>query len=554
MKVVNGKTLAAMFVEGAHRLKANAARVDALNVFPVPDGDTGTNMNLTMSSGVKEIEHAGLSHAGAAAKTFSKGLLMGARGNSGVILSQLFRGFAKGVELEDELNGENTAKALQSGVDMAYQAVMKPVEGTILTVAKDAAKAAKKAASNSSGVEGVLNAAYEESQAALERTQDQLPALKEAGVVDSGGQGLVYIYQGMLAYLRGEERPEIDEGQVLESEENFDAAHQNLHDQLDPADIEYGYCTEFMVRLSEDSQPFDEHVFRRDIGRFGDSLLVVSDEDLVKVHIHAEHPGEAMTLAQKHGSLMNIKIENMREQHAALNHRENQEEQPAEAPVVPEGAYGIVTVSMGDGIKALFQSLGATQVIEGGQTMNPSTEDIVAAIEASTSETVFVFPNNSNIVMTAEQAAEVADKDVRVIPSKSVPQGMAALFVYDSTLAADELESTMNESLKEVRTGQVTWAVRDTSLNGREINEGDFMAMVEKDIAATSPSLETAVLEFLPQLISEDVEIVTVLAGADADSAVTEAIKTYIEENYRDVELEVHEGGQPIYPYIFAAE
>ena len=396
MTTLDGKRFAQMVLQGATHLANNAKTVDALNVFPVPDGDTGTNMNLSMTSGAKEVKNHVSDHIGKVAGALAKGLLMGARGNSGVILSQLFRGFAKAIEQKSEINSKEFAAALEAGVQTAYKAVMKPVEGTILTVAKDAAKRAVAVAKKEADIVVVMTEVLKEAKASLKRTPDLLPVLKEVGVVDSGGQGLVFVYEGFLAALKGEtiaETEALSMGQLVRTEH-----HRNVQSHLSADDIEFGYCTEFMVKFEQDKvakHPFREETFRQDLSRFGDSLLVIADDEVVKVHIHAEQPGEVLTYAQRYGSLINIKIENMREQHANIVHQEMQP--PKKQERIP---YGIVAVAMGDGIAELFKSIGAHAVIEGGQTMNPSTEDIVKAIEEVNAQTVFVLPNNKNIIFT----------------------------------------------------------------------------------------------------------------------------------------------------------
>src|SRR5690606_25153818 len=384
-----------MVLTGAHHLTNNAKKIDALNVFPVPDGDTGTNMNLSMTSGANEVKKNKSENISEVAAAFSKGLLMGARGNSGVILSQIFRGFAKGMEKKASLTTDDLAIAFDAGVQTAYKAVMKPVEGTILTVAKDAAKRAVEIAKTEDDIIVMLEKVLQEAKASLKRTPDLLPVLKEVGVVDSGGQGLVTVYEGFLAALKGEELPEdID---TVEMDNMINAEHhKSAQDFMDTSDIEFGYCTEFMVKFEDDKlkeNPFDETDFRNELSEHGDSLLVVSDEDVVKVHVHTEYPGNVLTIGQRHGSLINMKIENMREQHTAIVGEKAQHETPKE-----KAEFGIVTVAMGSGLKTLFESLGATVVIEGGQTMNPSTQDITEAINKANAKNVIVLPNNKNIV------------------------------------------------------------------------------------------------------------------------------------------------------------
>lgn len=543
-----------MILYGAHHLSQNANVVDALNVFPVPDGDTGTNMNLSMTSGAKEVEQIDTANIGKVAQSLSRGLLMGARGNSGVILSQLFRGFGKSIEQKSEINAKEFAAAFQAGVDTAYKAVMKPVEGTILTVAKDAAKKAVLAAQTETDIIKVMEAVVNEAEASLERTPELLPVLKEVGVVDSGGKGLLYVYEGFLASLKGEKLS--DKAAALPSLDDLVSAehHKNAQSHMNTEDIEFGYCTEFMVKLDSGKRNFNEDAFRQDLSRFGDSLLVVSDENIAKVHIHAEYPGEVMTYAQKYGSLINMKIENMREQHSAILSQNKQETAPAEKAPADKQPYGIVTVAMGEGIAELFESIGATKVIEGGQTMNPSTEDIVQAIKDANADTVVILPNNSNIVMAANQAADVAGQHVIVIPTNTVPQGMAALLAFNPALSADENEAAMLGAIGEVKSGQITYAVRDTNIDGIDIKKGDFMGILNGKIVETASDQLTAAKKLIAGMIDEDSEIVTVIKGEDAPEEEAEELAAYISETYEDVEVEVHDGKQPLYSYILAVE
>ena len=552
---LDGKAFAEMVLYGAHHLSQNANVVDALNVFPVPDGDTGTNMNLSMTSGAKEVEQIDTANIGKVAQSLSRGLLMGARGNSGVILSQLFRGFGKSIEQKSEINAKEFAAAFQAGVDTAYKAVMKPVEGTILTVAKDAAKKAVLTAQTETDIIKVMEAVVNEAEASLERTPELLPVLKEVGVVDSGGKGLLYVYEGFLASLKGEKLSE--KAAALPSLNDLVSAehHKNAQRHMNTEDIEFGYCTEFMVKLDSGKRNFNEDTFRQDLSGFGDSLLVVSDENIAKVHIHAEYPGEVMTYAQKYGSLINMKIENMREQHTAILSQNKQETAaPAEKAPAEKQPYGIVTVAMGEGIAELFESIGATKVIEGGQTMNPSTEDIVQAIKDANADTVVILPNNSNIVMAANQAADVAGQHVIVIPTKTVPQGMAALLAFNPALGADENEAAMLDAIGEVKSGQITYAVRDTNIDGIDIKKGDFMGILNGKIVETASDQLTAAKKLIAGMIDEDSEIVTVIKGEDAPEEEAEELAAFISETYEDVEVEVHDGKQPLYSYILAVE
>ncbi|WP_416150993.1 DAK2 domain-containing protein [Salipaludibacillus sp. HK11] len=561
-KIIEGEKFAQMLVEGANNLSSNSKIIDSLNVFPVPDGDTGTNMNLTITSGVKEVRAKSDNHVGAIASRFAKGLLMGARGNSGVILSQLFRGFSKSVEGKETITAKDLSKAFEYGVEMAYKAVMKPVEGTILTVAKDSANLAHEYSKNNDDVIDLMAAVLKESKASLERTPDLLPVLKEVGVVDSGGQGLVTIYEGFLAVLKGEkisdathqDEPHMDELVKLEH-------HQSAQSHMSTEDIEFGYCTEVMVQFEDEKiaeNPFSEDGFRQHLDQYGDSLLVVADDDLLKIHIHVEYPGNVISAAQKFGSLVNVKIENMREQHTTiLNEKGTEPTQPtkkATSKPIQKTEYAVITVGMGTGIADLFRGLGVKKVIEGGQTMNPSTEDFVKAIEECQAEKIILLPNNSNIIMAANQAAEVSDLEVTVVPSKSVPQGLAAMLAFNPVQGLEENAEGMKEAMQEVKTGEVTYAVRDTSLNGVAIKKGDFMGIYEKTIISTGPSVQSVAKELIAKIVDDESEILTIIRGEDRTEAEAKELVQYIEEQHEEIEVEVHTGNQPLYSYILSIE
>ncbi|MEI1421342.1 DAK2 domain-containing protein [Bacillus cabrialesii] len=551
IRTLDGRTFAEMILAGAQNLSQNASAVDALNVFPVPDGDTGTNMNLSMTSGAREVEQMDTDDIGKVGSALSKGLLMGARGNSGVILSQLFRGFSKSIETKKEINALEFAAALQAGVDMAYKAVMKPVEGTILTVAKDAAKKAVALAEKETDITALMAAVTEEAEASLNRTPDLLPVLKEVGVVDSGGKGLLCVYEGFLASLKGETVPQ---KVVLPSLDDMVSAehHKSAQSMMNTDDIEFGFCTEVMVRLDQTKREFDEGTFRQDLSQFGDSLLVIADESLAKVHIHAEEPGNVLNYAQHYGELIKIKIENMREQHTSII---SQESKPADNEKPPaKQPYGIVTVAMGEGISDLFKSIGASVVIEGGQTMNPSTEDIVEAVKSVNAETVFILPNNSNIIMAANQAASVMDEQVFVIPAKTVPQGMSALLAFNPDQEAEANEANMLSAIQQVKSGQVTYSVRDTHIDGRDIKKGDFMGILNGTIIGTAEDQLSAAKMLLSEMIGEDDEIVTILYGEDASQEEAEELEAFLSEKYEEIEVEIHNGKQPLYSYIISAE
>ncbi|MDA5560074.1 MULTISPECIES: DAK2 domain-containing protein [unclassified Exiguobacterium] len=557
LKRLDGLALSNMIANGAANLSQNADYVDSLNVFPVPDGDTGTNMNLTMTSGAKEVAAMNSSDIAEVSSKFARGLLMGARGNSGVILSQLFRGFGKAVEGKAELTTVDFAEALKRGVDTAYKAVMKPVEGTILTVAREAADEALLASESTSDFTEFMKRVIVEAKASLDRTPDLLPVLKEVGVVDSGGQGLLVIYEGFLASLEGKElekphAPVMDA--LIEAEHHAHAAQGFMSTE----DIEFGYCTEIMVRFQDDKlkdAPFNEDAFRNELSELGDSLLVVADEELLKVHVHVETPGEVITKGQRFGELVAVKIENMRQQHSTIleeEHGANQHGvQQAEKPKAP---FAIVTVAMGEGVSELFRSLGAAHVIEGGQTMNPSTEDIVKAIESAHAEHVFIFPNNSNIIMAAEQAASVAPCGVSVIPTKTVPQGLAAAIAFNPEADVEMNEQAMKAAAATVKSGQVTYAVRDTSIDGVEIKKDEHMAIAEKKIVSSSTSSLEAAKKLVDALVEADDEIITILTGEGSSESDVEALTSYIESVNDEIEIEVHDGKQPLYSYIFSVE
>ncbi|MEK4629591.1 MAG: DAK2 domain-containing protein [Solibacillus sp.] len=548
MKSLDGIKFAEMVQMGAHHLYQNASYVDSLNVFPVPDGDTGTNMNLSMTSGATETEANVNKHIGKTAQALSKGLLMGARGNSGVILSQLFRGFGKAIEKEAAIDAKGLANAFQAGVDTAYKAVMKPVEGTILTVAREAAAKGVEVAETEDDLIALMEAFIGEAKASLNRTPDLLPVLKEVGVVDSGGQGLVFVYEGFLASLKGEPLPEKNESSL---DDLINAEHHRVQDFMDTSDIEFGYCTEIMVRLEADKEPFDEEHFRQELNPMGDSLLVISDDEIAKVHIHSETPGAVLAAGQKYGSLIKIKVDNMREQHSAIV---NDTSKPAPKPAQQKIPYAIVTIAMGEGVSNLLRSIGASYVIEGGQTMNPSTEDIVKAVKEIGAERVLILPNNKNIIMAAEQAAELLEIEAAVVPTKTIPQGMAAILAFNPEESVENNKNYMTEGFAHVKTGQVTFAVRDTSIDGVEIRKDDYMALAEGKIILSTPEMMDAAKKVLEGLMDEDSEIVTVIYGEDATAAQAEQLQTFIEENYPDAEVEIVEGKQSLYPFILSVE
>lgn len=553
---LNGKDFKDMIVAGHARLAENAEYVNSLNVFPVPDGDTGTNMNLTFSSGAKAVKENDTTHMGEMGQALSKGLLMGARGNSGVILSQLFRGFSKSVETKAEINAWEFAQAFQGGVDAAYKAIMKPVEGTILTVARESAEAGKIKAETTDNVIEVMEAILSAAKVSLDNTPELLAVLKEVGVVDSGGQGLLYVYEGFLSSLTGEkieiqDEPELDE--LVRAEHHRNAVHEIINTD----DIEFGYCTEIMIRLGEgetvDSE-FDYDEFRNHLSELGDSLLVIADDEVVKVHVHTETPGEVMNYGQKFGSLIAIKADNMREQHSALDGNAHSEA-PA-APVAKKEVkdLAVISVSAGKGIKELFESFGVDYVIEGGQTMNPSTQDFLDAMEEVPAKSYILLPNNSNIFMAAQQATEVSETAAAVVETRSVQQGLIAMLAFNPMTSLDENQEMMTEELEYVTSGQVTFAVRDTEINGLKIVKDDFMGLIDGDIKVTHSDLETTSLETIKQMVSDESEIITLLYGENCEETLIDSLVEQLEELYPEIEVETHDGGQPVYPILISVE
>ena len=549
MEKINGLVLAKMIDLGSKNLAKNAEKINSLNVFPVPDGDTGTNMNLSMSSGAKETAANVVENIGELGKSFSKGLLMGARGNSGVILSQLFRGMSQHIAGKSEIDAKEFAAAIQNGVSIAYKAIIKPVEGTILTVAREAAEAGVKAAENTTSIIEVMDAIYIEAQESLKRTPELLPILKEVGVVDSGGQGLVCVYQGFVAALKGEEIEGLDTVETNVVDMQFEDDHDM--DFMSPEDIVYGFCTEFTVRLDKDKKEFNEDKFREDMSKFGDSLLVISDSEYVKIHVHTETPGEVFNYGQQYGELIKIKSDNMREQHREVL-RKQEAKQASTPKEVKEQA--MISISMGAGLSKVLKSMGVDYIVEGGQTMNPSTEDIMKAIKEVNAKNIYIFPNNKNIQLAAKQAAELAEENVFVIESKTAPQGLAAVMVFNSQLSPEENFANMQEVLSTVSTLEVTHAVRDTNIEGVEIKKDQFMGIKDGKIVVSDLSLNTVLEELLDKSLDEDKEIVTLYLGEDSTDEYTDFLEELLENKYPDVEVELIESGQPVYPYIIGVE
>ena len=543
-----------MVQAGATRLNKQAEYVNSLNVFPVPDGDTGTNMGMTIENGAKEVSDRSASTVGEAAGIFAKGLLMGARGNSGVITSQLFRGFSQSVKDKEELDGAALAAAFQSGVEIAYKAVMKPVEGTILTVSRGAAIGAKKKAESTNDAVEVMRAALEGAKTALAKTPDMLPVLKEVGVVDSGGQGLVFIYEGFLSALTGEfiASEEFQATPATMSEMINAEHHKSVAGHVATEDIKFGYCTEIMVALKQGPtyvKDFDYDEFRNYLNNLGDSLLVVNDDEIVKVHVHTEDPGLVMQEGLKYGSLVKVKVDNMRNQHEAQVEKEERQAKPVE-----EKEYAIIAVVAGDGLADIFKAQGVDYIISGGQTMNPSTEDFVKAVEELNARNIIILPNNKNILMAAQSAAEVIDQPAAVVETKTIPQGLTSLLAFDESKSIEENYERMSASLGDVASGSVTTAVRDTTIDGLEIHENDNLGMVDGKIVVSNPDMMETLEETFAHMLDEDSEIVTIYVGEDGSEELANELAQALAEKYEDVEVEIHQGGQPVYPYLFSVE
>ena len=567
MKVVTitDKEFRKMIAAASNRLNNNAEFINSLNVFPVPDGDTGTNMSLSFASGFKYVNESTSNEVGELASALAKGLLMGARGNSGVILSQVFRGFSKSMAKKKTLSAQDLADAISNGVETAYKAVMKPTEGTILTVARKAAEAARKRIKNSDDCIQIISDTYEAAKKALAQTPEQLPVLKEVGVVDSGGQGLTFVYEAFFDALSGNERVEDDTHQpsVQEMDEMVNAEHhKSVQSKLNTADIKYGYCTEIMVRLGDgrlvDSK-FDYDKFREHLAEIGDSLLVIADDEVVKVHVHTEHPGQVLAYGQKFGSLVKVKVDNMRLQHEPIleNDDQSQVETQAddeESATVETGNYGIISISSGDGLKKMFKSLGVTKILDGGQTMNPSTEDIVEAIKQTNKEQVIILPNNKNIFMAAQQAAKVSDVPVGVVKTSSISQGLTAMLSFDASSDLNDNVEMVTEDLDTVISGEVTQSIRDTSIDGQQINKGDYMGIVDGDINVIGQKLYQTTVSTVKSMLEDDSEIVTIIIGEDGDSTDAQKVKDAILTENDDLEIEIHEGDQPLYPYLISVE
>lgn len=547
---IDSKQFRDMVRVATHRMGKNAEFVNSLNVFPVPDGDTGTNMNLTIESGAKAVAENPSTSVGDLTESLAKGMLMGARGNSGVITSQLFRGVYKATQGMKTLNAQELANAFSNGVATAYKAVMKPVEGTILTVARVAATEGASKASETEDVEEVMKAIVEGAKKALKTTPDLLPVLKQVGVVDSGGQGLLFIYEGFLEGLLGENFADQYQPDETEMDEMINAMHhQSVQSQLATQDITNGYCTEIMVDLTADvpnKKPFELEKFREHLSNLGDSLLAVSDGEVAKVHVHTEHPGDVFQYGSQFGQLGKIKIDNMRIQHETIVDNDEQKQEAVD--------FAVIAVASGNGIRKLFESEGVNRIISGGQTMNPSTADIVDAIKKSGAKQAIILPNNGNIVMAAKQAAEVSDIPVGIVPTKTISQGLTAMLSFDPNASVDENVEAMTEDLDTVVSGEVTQANRDTVIDEIEIHKNDYLGIVDGSIRVDNPNLINATVEMIEKMLDEDSEIVTLMYGRDSNKSQAEQVVEKLEASHDDLEFEIHDGGQPVYNFLVSVE
>ena len=564
MKVIDGQTLKRMFISGANNLYNHYPEVDALNVFPVPDGDTGMNMNLTLTSGSKEIQNRSDTNIYDIAKTFGRGLLMGARGNSGVITSQIFRGFSQGLEGKEEAYVEDFSIALQKGVEVAYKAVVKPVEGTILTVVRESSQYLADHLKEANSFEKAFDLLIKEARESLKRTPDLLPILKEVGVVDSGGTGLVYIYEGMLAAIENADI-ERNEATSVQADNPIIAAGASMDEE------EFGYCTEFIMSLGPDAvkKPFNEKRFTYVLNSHGNSLVVVHDEDIVKVHVHTLQPGDILNYAQQFGEFLKIKIENMTEQHHELatgalakedmhtDLIEEASEHDKQEDLGPKEDYALIAVSAGEGIDEIFNEIGIKVIVKGGQTMNPSSEDFIEAIKKANAKNVFIFPNNSNIVMAASQACEMIEDDeinAFVIPSKTIPQGITSSINFDPDADPEENFTNMKSALKNVKSGEITFSIRDSEINGVHVKKDDYIGIFEKDIVVDSKDKVEATKKLIESMVDNETALLTILVGEDVSEEESNAIKSYVEEKYSDIDIDMRPGGQPVYSFLIGAE
>ncbi len=551
IKTIDASLLSKMFLSGAYNLESKKEWINELNVFPVPDGDTGTNMTMTIMSAAKAVSDLEACDMKSVSKAISSGSLRGARGNSGVILSQLLRGFTKVVAAHDEVDVPVLKEAFEKAVETAYKAVMKPKEGTILTVARGAADKAVEIAETTDDIVAFSEAVIAEAEAVLAQTPEMLPVLKQAGVVDSGGQGLVEVLKGAYDALMGKE---IDYSALTSDNASQPA---KVAAPVDEAEIKFGYCTEFFIKLEAPLKEYQVKEYKAFLESIGDSIAVIADEDAVKTHVHTNDPGLALQEALKHGQLSGVKIDNMREEHEErlFKAQELKEAETESAPAEPAKDMGFVSIATGHGLTAIFNELGCDAMIAGGQTMNPSTDDILSAVEQVNAKTIFVLPNNKNIILAANQAAAICeDKKIVVIPTKTIPQGITALISFDPDASVEDNEANMTAEISNVKTGQVTYAVRDTMIDDKEIKKDDFMGMGDSGLLSVNADISVAFLEMIDAMVDEDSSVVSIYWGEGADQDKAEALGTAIEEKYPDLEVEISEGGQAVYSYICSVE
>ncbi len=551
IKTIDASLVAKMFLSGAYNLEAKKEWINELNVFPVPDGDTGTNMTMTIMSAAKAVSELEACDMKSVSKAISSGSLRGARGNSGVILSQLLRGFTKVVATHDQIDVPVLKDAFEKAVETAYKAVMKPKEGTILTVARGAADKAVEIAATTDDIVIFSEAVIAEAEAVLAQTPEMLPVLKQAGVVDSGGQGLVEVLKGAYDALMGKE---IDYSALVSDKTSKPAA---VSAPVDEVDIKFGYCTEFFIKLEAPLKEYQVKEYKDFLESIGDSIAVIADDDAVKTHVHTNDPGLALQEALKHGQLSGVKIDNMREEHEERLFKEQELKAAEDAKLQKEPAkeMGFVSIATGDGLTAIFNELGCDAMIAGGQTMNPSTDDILSAVEQVNAKTIFVLPNNKNIILAANQAAAICeDKKIVVIPTKTIPQGITALISFDPDASVEDNEANMTAEISNVKTGQVTYAVRDTMIDDKEIKKDDFMGMGDSGLLSVNADISVAFLEMIDAMVDEDSSVVSIYWGEGSDQDKAEALGTAIEEKYPDLEVEISEGGQAVYSYICSVE
>ena len=557
METINARLLQQMFLSGAATLESNKEKINDLNVFPVPDGDTGTNMTMTINSAADEVRCIENPTMDNLSKAISTGSLRGARGNSGVILSQLFRGFCKEIKEHEELDMKAIAVAMQKATETAYKAVMKPKEGTILTVARGIAEKTVEEAKRTNNIAEAFENVLEHGEKVLASTPDMLPVLKQAGVVDSGGQGLLCVLYGCYDALTGK----VSEFDITPA--TGDVASAATGAAFDDVDIEFGYCTEFIIKLDKEFTEEDEDEFKSYLNSVGDSIVCVALDDIVKIHVHTNHPGEVFEKGLTYGQLSRMKVDNMREEHenkiisqsAVDKANEEKANEAVETPHVELKELGVLAVVPGDGLTEIFKGIGADATISGGQTMNPSTEDILNAVMKISAKTVFVLPNNSNIILAATQADVLCDeKDIIVIPTKTIPQGISALVSFDPTGDADSNKDNMMEAIDCVLSGQVTYAVRDTQIDGHDVKKGDYIAINDEGLVASETDIKDSVIKMLDGMVSDDYELISIYYGSDVDEADAEAIAAIVEEKYSYLDVELEYGGQPVYYYIISVE